>query len=216
MWFGGTGWWLSGALVLYVAHTLRNLALLDRVLDGHKRATVRHARLWAEIFARRQDPRGAIGKYTACSARSASTGAGDSGIILIPSTRSSGSIRRPRLLELDPTVDIGNRLDNLLRHPDSRPTSRRQPARASRSVAERGGRAGSRCRSFRTVGPASRDRAGHPREIQLERTRHGRRERLATALAAHGYQQLSRSLGDDEKYEGNARAGGRMQRQAVG
>ena len=126
VWFGGTGWWLSGALAFYVAHTLRNLALLDRVLDGHKRVPLFVTRgLWAEIFARvdkiRAKARNRKKKYHRLlrEVRESTGALSDGGIIL----NSEHEIlwfnpAATRLLGLDPTVDIGNRLDNLLRHPD--------------------------------------------------------------------------------------------------
>ena len=126
VWFGGTGWWLAGALAFYVAHTLRNLALLDRVLDGHKRVPLFVTRgLWAEIFARvdkiRAKARNRKKKYHRLlrEVRESTGALSDGGIIL----NSEHEIlwfnpAATRLLGLDPTTDIGNRLDNLLRHPD--------------------------------------------------------------------------------------------------
>ena len=126
VWFGGIGWWLSGALAFYVAHTLRNLALLDRVLDGHKRVPLFVTRgLWAEIFARvdkiRAKARNRKKKYHRLlrEVRESTGALSDGGIIL----NSEHEIlwfnpAATRLLGLDPTIDIGNRLDNLLRHPD--------------------------------------------------------------------------------------------------
>ncbi len=126
VWFGGTGWWLAGALAFYVAHTLRNLALLDRVLDGHKRVPLFVTRgLWAEIFARvdkiRAKARNRKKKYHRLlrEVRESTGALSDGGIIL----NSEHEIlwfnpAATRLVGLDPTIDIGNRLDNLLRHPD--------------------------------------------------------------------------------------------------
>ncbi len=125
-WFGGAGWWLAGALLVYVAWTLRHLYLLDRAFEGQHRVPLFETRgLWAEIFAR-------VGKLRA-KARNRkkryhrllrevreSTGAlSDGGIIL----NSDHEIMwfnpaAARLLGLDPTTDIGHRIDNLLRHPD--------------------------------------------------------------------------------------------------
>jgi len=52
-WFGGAGWWLAGALLVYVAWTLRHLYLLDRAFEGQHRVPLFETRgLWAEIFAR--------------------------------------------------------------------------------------------------------------------------------------------------------------------
>jgi two-component system, OmpR family, phosphate regulon sensor histidine kinase PhoR len=125
-WFGGTGWWLAGALGLYVAHTLRNVSLLDRVLDGHKRVPLFVTRgLWAEIFARvdkvRAKARNRKKKYHRLlrEVRESTGALSDGGIIL----NSEHEIlwfnpAATRLLGLDHATDIGNRLDNLLRHPD--------------------------------------------------------------------------------------------------
>ena len=123
--FGNAGWWLAGALALYLANTLRNLYILDRVLRRGKHAPLETRGLWAEIFA-------GIEKLKAKSrARKrryhdllrevrASTGAlHDAGIIL----NSEWEIQwfnpaATRLVGLDPATDIGQRIDNLLRHPD--------------------------------------------------------------------------------------------------
>ena len=52
-WFGGVSWWLVGALSVYVAHVLRQVYLLDRVLEGERRLPSFETRgLWAEMFAR--------------------------------------------------------------------------------------------------------------------------------------------------------------------
>jgi two-component system phosphate regulon sensor histidine kinase PhoR len=126
VWFGGAGWWLSGALALYVAPTLRNLALLDRVLDGHKRVPLFVTRgLWAEIFARvdkvRTKARNRKKKYHRLlrEVRESTGALSDGGIILNAEHEILWfNPAATRLLGLDPTTDIGNRLDNLLRHPD--------------------------------------------------------------------------------------------------
>jgi two-component system phosphate regulon sensor histidine kinase PhoR len=125
-WFGGIGWWLAGALALYVAHTLRNLALLDRVLDGHTRVPLFVTRgLWAEIFARvdkvRAKARNRKKKYHRLlrEVRESTGALSDGGIILNADHEILWfNPAATRLLGLDPTTDIGNRLDNLLRHPD--------------------------------------------------------------------------------------------------
>jgi two-component system phosphate regulon sensor histidine kinase PhoR len=125
LWFGRLGWWLTGALAIYVVHTLRNLLLLDRVLDGYKRRPLFVTRgLWAEIFARvekiRTKARNRKKKYHRLlrEVRESTGALSDGGIIL----NSEHEIlwfnpAATRLLGLDPTTDIGNRLDNLLRHP---------------------------------------------------------------------------------------------------
>jgi two-component system phosphate regulon sensor histidine kinase PhoR len=126
LWFGGPGWWLAGALALYVVRMLRNLYQLDDVLQGSKRVPLFETRgLWAEIFARTD-------RYKA-KARSRkkrfhrllrevreSTGAlSDAGIILNAEREIQWfNPAATRLLGLDPATDLGHRIDNLLRHPD--------------------------------------------------------------------------------------------------
>jgi two-component system, OmpR family, phosphate regulon sensor histidine kinase PhoR len=126
VWFGGTGWWLAGALAIYVVHTLRNVALLDRVLDGHKRVPLFVTRgLWAEIFARvdkvRAKARNRKKKYHRLlrEVRESTGALSDGGIIL----NSDHEIlwfnpAATRLIGLDPVTDVGHRIDNFLRHPD--------------------------------------------------------------------------------------------------
>jgi two-component system phosphate regulon sensor histidine kinase PhoR len=124
--FGGPGWWLAGAMLIYVTWTLRHLYLLDRALDGQHRVPLFETRgLWAEIFAR-------VGKIRA-KARNRkkryhrllrevreSTGAiADGGIILNADHEIMWfNPAAARLLGLDPATDIGHRIDNLLRQPD--------------------------------------------------------------------------------------------------
>jgi len=124
--FGGPGWWLAGAMLIYVTWTLRHLYLLDRALDGQHRVPLFETRgLWAEIFAR-------VGKIRA-KARNRkkryhrllrevreSTGAiADGGIILNADHEIMWfNPAAARLLGLDQTTDIGHRIDNLLRQPD--------------------------------------------------------------------------------------------------
>jgi two-component system phosphate regulon sensor histidine kinase PhoR len=125
-WFGSAGWWLAGALGVYVVHALRQVYVLDRVLDGYRRYPLFATRgLWAEIFARvdklRAKARARKKKYHRLlrEVRESTGALSDGGIILNadhdilwfnPAAR--------RLLGLNPATDIGNRLDNLLRHPD--------------------------------------------------------------------------------------------------
>lgn len=124
--FGRVAWWLSGALALYVAYTLRNVYLLDRVISGGKRLMLFETRgLWPELVA-------GIDKLKAKSRNRKkrfhrllrevreSTGAlSDAGIILNAANEIVWfNPAATRLLGLDPARDIGNRIDNLLRHPD--------------------------------------------------------------------------------------------------
>ena len=126
LWFGGVSWWLAGVLALYVAHMLRNLYLLDRVLDGKRRVPGFQTRgLWAEIFARvdkvRAKARNRKKKYHRLLREVFdSTGAmTDAGIILNGEHEILWfNPAATRLLGLDPSRDIGNRIDNLVRHPD--------------------------------------------------------------------------------------------------
>ena len=125
-WFGGAGWWLAGASLLYVVHTLRQLYVLDRVLDGHKRFPLFETRgLWAETFARvdklRAKARNRKKKYHRLLREvRESTGALSDGGIILNSTHEIFWFNpaAARLLGLDPRTDIGHRIDNLLRHPD--------------------------------------------------------------------------------------------------
>jgi two-component system phosphate regulon sensor histidine kinase PhoR len=124
-WFGGAGWWLGGALALYTAQLLRNLFLLDRLLDGHKRVPLFDTRgLWAETFARvdriRAKARNRKKKYHRLlrEVRESTGALSDGGIILNADHEILWfNPAATRLLGLDPAIDIGNRLDNLLRHP---------------------------------------------------------------------------------------------------
>jgi two-component system phosphate regulon sensor histidine kinase PhoR len=124
-WFGGVSWWLVGALGLYVAHVLRQVYLLDRVLEGEKRLPSFETRgLWAEMFARvdkiRAKARSRKKKYHRLLREVwESTGVlRDAGIILNAANEILWfNPAATRLLGLDPSRDIGNRLDNLVRHP---------------------------------------------------------------------------------------------------
>jgi two-component system phosphate regulon sensor histidine kinase PhoR len=126
LWFGRPGWWLAIAVALYLAHTLRNLWLLDRVLDGHKRTPLFETRgLWAEIFARvdkiRAKARNRKKKYHRLlrEVRESTGALSDGGIILNADHEILWFNRAAtRLLGLNQATDIGNRIDNLLRHPD--------------------------------------------------------------------------------------------------
>jgi len=124
--FGGIGWWLVGALGLYTARVLRNLYFLDRVLDGQNVAPTFETRgLWAEVFARvdkiRAKARSRKKKYHRLlrEVRESTGALNDAGIILNAENEIVWfNPAATRLLGLDPTTDVGNRLDNLVRHPD--------------------------------------------------------------------------------------------------
>jgi len=124
-WFGGMGWWLVGALALYGARLLRRLYLLDRVLDGYQRVAVVETRgLWPEMFARvekiRAKARSRKKKYHRLlrEVRESTGALSDGGIILNAENEIVWfNAAATRLLGLS-TADVGNRLDNLVRHPD--------------------------------------------------------------------------------------------------
>ncbi|HEU4618620.1 MAG TPA: phosphate regulon sensor histidine kinase PhoR [Gammaproteobacteria bacterium] len=125
--FGGTGWWLAGALALYLAHTLRNVYLLDRVLEGGKRRVPMFETrgLWAEVFGRvarlQGKARNRKKKYHRLlrEVRESTGALSDGGIILDAAHEIVWfNPAATRLLGLDPARDIGNRIDNLVRHPD--------------------------------------------------------------------------------------------------
>jgi two-component system phosphate regulon sensor histidine kinase PhoR len=125
-WFGALGWWLAGALLLYVAHTLRHLYVLDRVLEGEKRRRLFETRgFWAELLARaeklRAKARSRKKKYHRLLREvRESTGALSDGGIILNADRDIlwFNPAAARLLGLKASTDIGNRLDNLLRHPE--------------------------------------------------------------------------------------------------
>jgi len=125
LWFGGTGWWVAGALALYVGDTLRHLYALDRVLDGHKRVPLFETRgFWAELLARvdklRAKARNRKKKYHRLLREvRESTGALSDGGIILNADREIlwFNPAAARLLGLKAATDIGNRIDNLVRHP---------------------------------------------------------------------------------------------------
>ena len=125
-WFGAVGWWLAGALALYVAHTLRHLYVLDRVLEGEKRTRLFETRgFWAELLARadkiRAKARSRKKKYHRLlrEVRESTGALSDGGIVLNEDREILWfNPAAARLLGLKASTDIGNRLDNLLRHPD--------------------------------------------------------------------------------------------------
>ena len=124
-WFGGVGWWFAGALVLYIGHTLRHLYELDRVLDGQARMPLFETRgFWAELLARadklRAKARSRKKKYHRLLREvRESTGALSDGGIILNADREIlwFNPAAARLLGLNAATDIGNRIDNLLRHP---------------------------------------------------------------------------------------------------
>lgn len=125
-WFGRPGWWLAGALLLYIAFTLRHLYWLDRALEGHRRVPLFETRgLWAEIFARvdklRAKARNRKRKYHRLlrEVRESTGALSDGGIILNADNEIMWfNPAAARLLGLDVATDVGHRIDNLLRQPD--------------------------------------------------------------------------------------------------
>jgi two-component system phosphate regulon sensor histidine kinase PhoR len=124
-WFGGAGWWVTGVLAIYVGYTLRHLYALDRVLDGHKRVPLFETRgFWPEVLARvdklRAKARNRKKKYHRLLREvRESTGALSDGGIILNADREIVWFNpaAARLLGLKAATDIGNRIDNLLRHP---------------------------------------------------------------------------------------------------
>jgi two-component system phosphate regulon sensor histidine kinase PhoR len=125
-WFGGMGWWLAGALALYLARLLRRVYLLDRVLEGATRVPLFEMQgLWPEMFARvekiRAKARSRKKKYHKLlrEVRESTGALSDAGIILNAENEIVWfNAAATRLLGLNPATDVGNRLDNLVRHPD--------------------------------------------------------------------------------------------------
>ena len=124
-WFGRPAWWLAAALALYLAATLRNVYVLDRILRRDKHIPLQTRGLWAELFAeidklktkaRRRKKR----YHQLLREVRASTGAlHDAGIILNAACEIQWfNPAATRLVGLDPKTDVGQRIDNLLRHPD--------------------------------------------------------------------------------------------------
>ena len=126
LWFGRPGWWLFGALTLYVANTLRNLYLLDRFASEGTRPPLFETRgLWPEIVARvdklKLKSRNRKKRYHRLlrEVRESTGALSDAGIILNAENEIVWfNPAATRLLGLEPVHDIGHRIDNLLRHPD--------------------------------------------------------------------------------------------------
>ncbi len=124
--FGAMSWWLSGALALYLAYTLNRLYHLDQVLQGRKGYGLAGTTgLWAELFGRvdsfQVKAKRRKKKYNQLLREiRESTGAlHDAGIILNPDREIVWFNKAAvRLLGLDRSKDVGQRIDNLVRHPD--------------------------------------------------------------------------------------------------
>ncbi len=123
---GAPGWWISGALALWLTSTLLKLYDLDRVLDGHKARTITTTSgLWAELLARvaRYKDKASVRKkkyHRLLREVRESTGAlRDAGVILNAQNEIQWfNAAATRLLGLASPRDIGLRIDNLVRHPE--------------------------------------------------------------------------------------------------
>jgi two-component system phosphate regulon sensor histidine kinase PhoR len=125
IWLGSLSWALVVALVVYLAHMLRNLYMLDRIIFGVGRLPLYETRgLWAEIVARadlvKARSRNRKRRYHRLlrEVRESTGAISDAGIIL----NADGEIdwfnpAATTLLGLDPARDLGSRIDNLIRHP---------------------------------------------------------------------------------------------------
>ena len=125
-WFGSPGWWLAGALGLYLASALRHVYIIDRALEGRRHFPMLETRgLWAEMYARVEKLRGKSRsrkrRYHRLlrAVRESTSALTDAGIILNAEHEILWFNRAAtRLLGLEPAADIGQRIDNFLRHPD--------------------------------------------------------------------------------------------------
>ena len=113
--------------LLYVAHTLRHLYALDRVLEGRQaradcsRRAASGPSCWRAVDKLRVKARSRKKKYHRLLREvRESTGALSDGGIILNADREIlwFNPAAARLLGLNAATDIGNRLDNLLRHPD--------------------------------------------------------------------------------------------------
>ena len=125
IWLGNLAWWLLGALAIYVANTLRNLYLLDRALVRGSSIPAGTRGLWAELSSLvvrdRVKSRHRKKRYRRLlrEVRQSTSALHDGGIIL--NARNEIQWFNPaavRLLGLNPTMDVGQRIDNLLRNPE--------------------------------------------------------------------------------------------------
>lgn len=126
LWFGQPGWWLAGALALYLANVLRKLYLLDRLLRGRRPVPLFATRgFWPEVFADveklRAKARNRKKKYHRVlrEVRESTGALRDGGVILNADNEIVWfNPAASRLLGLDMRTDIGQRIDNLIRHPE--------------------------------------------------------------------------------------------------
>jgi two-component system phosphate regulon sensor histidine kinase PhoR len=126
LWVGSISWTLVVGLCLYLAYTLRNLYALDRIIFGAGRLPLFDTRgLWAELVARadrikaRSRNRKRRFHRLVREVRESTGAISDAGIILNADREIVWfNPAATRLLGLDPERDVGNRIDNLVRHPD--------------------------------------------------------------------------------------------------
>jgi len=125
-WVGSVAWMLVAALLVYLAYTLRNLYMLDRIIFGAGRLPLYDTRgLWAELVARadrlKARSRNRKRRYNRLlrEVRESTGAISDAGIILNADREIVWfNPAATRLLGLDPARDIGTRIENLIRHPD--------------------------------------------------------------------------------------------------
>lgn len=126
LWFGALSWWLAGALAAWLAATLYHLYDLDRVLDGRPaRSITATSGLWAELLAHVERHRRKAGdrkrKYHRLlrEVRTSTGALRDAGVILNRDNEIQWfNASATTLLGFDARRDIGQRIDNLVRHPE--------------------------------------------------------------------------------------------------
>jgi len=126
VWFGQPSWWLAGALALWLGVTLHKIYDLDRVLDGEQpQAIMETTGLWAELLARIERYKHKASdrkrKYHRLlrDVRESTGALRDAGIILNRRNEIKWfNSAATRLLGLEASRDTGQRIDNLIRHPD--------------------------------------------------------------------------------------------------
>jgi two-component system phosphate regulon sensor histidine kinase PhoR len=124
-WIGALGWALFAGTALYLARTLRNLYLLDDAITSGRRIPSLITRgLWSELYARverlREKSRARKKRYLKLvrEVRESTGALTDAGIILNADHEILWfNPSATRLLGFSPDKDIGQRIDNLLRHP---------------------------------------------------------------------------------------------------
>ena len=125
VWLGNLAWWLTGALALYLAFTLRNLYRLDRALEKGAPVPPETRGLWAELYSTvvrlRSRSRHRKKRYRRLlrEVRQSTRALQDGGIILNARDEIQWCNRAAvKLLGLNLATDTGQRIDNLIRNPD--------------------------------------------------------------------------------------------------